>query len=365
MELIQSFVYTIQRSKLTLYEQRILLKVVEHAQSRLRGLVIKNNLYKWQHDFDNVEMIIPIKDILTDGSQHYSQVREAASRLTRRVFEYQDAVSGKWFSSSVIYNASHDPHSGVIKFYVSRTLFDVLLDFSKGFRQYSLETALSLSSPYASRLYSLMCGQSSPLRLEVTELKKMFGVEDKYAQTADFIKKIITPSQKCLDDYGCTSFTFSRVKQGQKVVALLFFPVKRDEPTVEQRLAKVPVSLVLSKEIKITLMQIAGFTMKELGPHKVLFDEFAKLPECYSVLLDIVNRMVSYNKNKGYVIAAMRSEVKEFREKQLAGSAAAPAAPGSSEREEPAAHGPSAAAAPADDEPSLYEDMAALGLIED
>lgn len=318
MELIQSFVYTIQRSKLTLYEQRILLKVVEHAQSRVRGLVIKDNLYKWQHDFDNVEMLIPIKDILTDGSQHYVQVRQAASLLTKRSFEFQDAETGNWFSTPVIYNVSHSPRSGVIKFYVSRVLFDVILDFSKGFRQYSLETALMLPSPYASRLYSLMCGQTSPLRLEISELKKMFGVEDKYAQTADFIKKIIVPSQKLLDKQNCTSFTFSRVKNGQKVVALLFFPVKRDEPRKEQLAAKVSTSLFMSKEIQITLMQIAGFSYKELSAHKVLLNEFSKLPDCYSIIIDIVNRMISYNKQKGYVIAAMRSEVQEFKEKQAA-----------------------------------------------
>lgn len=316
MELIQSFVYTIQRSKLTLYEQRILLKIVEHAQTRLRGLVIKDNLYKWQHDFDNVEMLIPIKDILTDGSQHYVQVRKAARLLSDRTFEFQDAATGDWFCTSVIYNVKHSPRSGVIKFYVSRVLFDVILDFSKGFRQYSLETALMLPSPYASRLYSLMCGQSSPLRLEIAELKKMFGVENKYTQTADFIKKIIVPSQKLLDEKNCTSFTFSRIKNGQKVVALLFFPVKRDEPRKEQLAAKVSTSFFMSKEIQVTLMQIAGFSYKELSAHKVLLNEFSKLPECYSVLIDIVNRMVTYNKKKGYVIAAMRSEVQEFKEKQ-------------------------------------------------
>lgn len=316
MELIQSFIYTIQRSKLTLYEQRIMLKIVEHAQTRIKGLIIKDNLYKWQHEFDNVEMIIPIKDILSDGSQHYAQVRDAARSLSRREFEFQNSETGDWFSTPVVYNIKHSSRSGLIRFYVSRTLFDVILDFTKGFRQYSLETALSLGSPYASRLYALMCGQSSPLRLEIAELKKMFGVEDKYAQTADFIKKIIVPSQKCLDDRGCTSFTFSRVKNGQKVVALLFFPVKRDEQTPEQRAAKIATTIYLPKVIQLELIQVAGFTVRELSAHKVLLDEFSKLPESMSILADIINRMVSRNKSKGYVIAAMRSELQEFRQQQ-------------------------------------------------
>lgn len=298
-----------------------MLKIVEHAQTRIKGLVIKDNLYKWQHEFDNVEMVIPIKDVLSEGSQHYAQVRAAAVSLMKRQFEFQNSDTNDWFATPIIYNVKHSYRSGLIRFYVARTLFDVILDFTKGFRQYSLETALSLSSPYASRLYALMCGQSSPLRLEIAELKKMFGVEDKYTQTADFIKKIIMPSQKCLDDRGCTSFTFSRVKSGQKVIALLFFPVKRDEPTKNQMAAKVSTSLYLPKVIQIELIQVAGFTVRELSAHKVLLDEFARLPESMSILADIINRMATRNKSKGYVIAAMRSELQEFRQQQSTNTA--------------------------------------------
>lgn len=316
MELIQSFIYSISRVKLSLYEQRILLKVVEYSQSRLKGLVIAQNLDQWQHDFDNVKMIIPIKDILTDGSQHYNQVHLAALQLMKREFEYQDPRKGDWFATPLIYNVSHDARSGVLEFYVARKLFDVILDFTKGFRQYSLETALSIPSPYASRLYSLMCGQTSPLRFEIPELKKMFGVEDKYAQTADFIKKVIVPSQKILDDQGVTSFTFSRVKSGTKVVALLFFPVKRDSKSREQLTAKASTSLFMDKNISVLLMHHAGFTLRELGAHKVLLAEFAKLPNCVERLQDIIHRQVTRNKSKGYVIQGMRSEVNEWRDKQ-------------------------------------------------
>lgn len=315
MELIQSFIYSIQRVKLSLYEQRMLLKVVEYAQSRVAGLLVKNDLTKWQHDFDNVKMEIPIKDILSDGSQHYDQVRKAATMLMTRKFEYLDSESGTWIATPLIYNCSHTANSGIIKFYVSRTLFDVLLDFSKGFRQYSLQVALSLSSPYASRLYVLMSGQSSPIQFKIDELKRMFGVVDKYTQTADFIKKIIVPSQKILDAKGCTSFTFARVKDGQKVTALLFYPVKRDEPTASQKAAKISTSLYLTAELRIMLINISGFTLKELGAHKVMLEEFAKINEAYAVLLDITNRAITQRKNKGWIISAMRSEIQQHKSK--------------------------------------------------
>lgn len=315
MELIQSFIYSISRVKLGLYEQRILLKVVEHAQSRIHGLLVKNDLSKWKHDFDNVQITVPIRDILSEDSQHYEAVRTSALRLMERKIEYFDSGTGSWFASPIIYNVRHDARSGVISFYVARRVFDCILDFTKGYRQYSLESALSIPSPYASRLYSLMCGQVSPIRYEIGELKRMFGVEDKYAQTADFIKKVIEPSRKTLDEMNYTSFTYSRVKSGQKVVALLFFPVRRDQQTKEQLVAKTSIGSYLTKELRIYLLQLGQFTLRELSSHKLLLDEFAKLPGCIEAINSIINRAVTGNKSKGYIINAMRSEVQEYKSK--------------------------------------------------
>lgn len=315
MQLIQSFIYSITNVRLSLYEQRILLKVVEHAQIRVKGLLMKDNLIRLQHDFDNVLITIPIKELLDEGNQHYNHVREASKALCKRSFEFYNSESRTWFATPVIYNVNHKERSGLISFYVSRVLFDVILDFSKGYRQYNLRTALEIPSPYASRLYALMCGQSRPLQLSVDSLKKMFGVQDKYSQTADFIKKVIEPSRKILDERNCTSFTYSRVKEGVKVVALLFFPVQRDEQTEAQKQAKISVGWYLSKEMRLYLIQYAHFTVRELGAHKELLEEFSKLPESVSVLMAIMDRFQSGGKSKGYIISAMRSEVAEFKQK--------------------------------------------------
>lgn len=317
MQLIQSFIYSITRVRLSLYEQRILLKVVEHAQIRLKGMLIKDHLERIPHDFDNVQIVVPIRELLDDGNQHYRHVHDAAVALMGRSFKFYNSESRTWFASPVIYNVQHTDKSGLLTFYVSRVLFDVILDFTKGYRQYNLRTALSIPSPYASRLYSLMCGQDSPIRFEVSALKEMFGVSDKYAQTADFIKKVIEPSKRILDAQGCTSFTYSRIKEGVKVVAILFFPVKRDETTEAQRVAKVSVGWYLSKELRFYLLAKAHFSVRELGAHKELLEEFAKLPDAVATIMAIYDRFIAGNKNKGYIIAAMRSAVMEFKSEQV------------------------------------------------
>lgn len=316
MQLIQSFIYSITRVSLSLYEQRILLKVVEHAQIRLKGLLIKEHLERMQHDFDNVQIVVPIKELLDDGNQHYHHVHSAAVALCQRTFEFYNSESRTWFATPVIYNVEHRDKSGLLTFYVSRVMFDIILDFSKGYRQYDLKTALTIRSPYAARLYSLMCGQDTPIRFQIAQLKQMFGVTDKYGQTADFIKKVIEPSKRILDAQGCTSFTYSRVKEGVKVVALLFFPVKRDAPTKAQAQAKISVGWYLSKELRYYLIARAHFSLRELGYHKDLLEEFSKLPDAVARIMAIYDRFIIGGKNKGYIISAMRSAVNEYKNEQ-------------------------------------------------
>lgn len=81
MEVVQSFIYSVSRVKLGLYEQRILLKVIEHAQIVLKGKLIKNMLFRMEHDLENIRIEIPVRYILSDGSKHYEDIREAALSL--------------------------------------------------------------------------------------------------------------------------------------------------------------------------------------------------------------------------------------------------------------------------------------------
>lgn len=319
MQLIQSFIYSITRVRLSLYEQRILLKVVEHAQIRLKGLLIKDHLERISHDFDNVQIVVPIKELLDEGNQHYRHVHDAAVALCSRTFEFYNSESRTWFATPVIYNVEHRDKSGLLTFYVSRVMFDIILDFSKGYRSYNLKTALSIPSPYASRLYSLMCGQDNPIRFEIYQLKEMFGVRDKYAQTADFIKKVIEPSKRILDAQKCTSFTYSRVREGGKVIALLFFPVRRDEDINHRAFTKAPVGVLLSQELRYYLIAKAHFSVRELGAHKELLLEFSQLPDAVARIMAIYDRFLDGQKSKGYIIAAMRSAVAEFKAAQVPG----------------------------------------------
>ena len=309
MDIKQSFVLAISRVKLSLYEQRILIKVIEYGQQRLKGIWMRENLTKLSHDYDNVRITIPVKYLLSDGSQHYEHVYDAARALCTRRFEFEDDERKIWHVTSLIYNVQLKKRSGLLSFYVSRTFFDVLYDFSRGYCQYDLETVLTLPSPAAVRFYVLFNGQHNKIYYGIDTLKAMFGVADKYAQTADFIKKIIEPAKKALDEAGSNTFTYEKIKRGQKVVQIEFTPVRKTDLSNNAQLAKTSVSMILPSDIQKVLTLEAGFTLKELQAHKVLWESLAKHPAAIDIVDNILTRARRLRKEKGYIINAIRSEL--------------------------------------------------------
>ena len=77
----------------------------------------------------------------------------------------------------------------------------------------------------------------------------------------------------------------------------------------------VSVTALVDTEVRIFLINAFNFTVKELGAHKVLLEQFCKLPYKFDVLYSLRDRVRRKGKSKGYVIEALRSEVKNFKER--------------------------------------------------
>lgn len=314
MELTQSFLLSITRVRLSLYEQRIITKIVEHGQSVLTGL----STLQYKHvtnPFDNEKIVVPIRDILTDGSKDYQRVHTACNNLMARKFEFYEPTTKTYYADTCIHNVKHVQGSGKVEFMVSRLLFDVMFNFQLGYKRYDLERALSLPTPYAVRMYVLLNEQTTPLTWDIEKLKSMFGVSDKYKQTRDFIKKVIEPARVALVKANCNGFTYSRVYEGTKVKSLRFFPVKVKEADTQKYTDLSTEGIINYKAVQVMLREDMGFTWKELHNNRVTLLSFAKLPMCVDTLTAIEHRARQKRMDKGYIINAMKSEIKYSRER--------------------------------------------------
>lgn len=315
MKITQSFVFSVASGAASLYELRIIFRVVEYAQPVLKGLYLAHNLTQLSHSYDNVKISIPISTIVADSSHNYDKVRDACKSLMTRLFEIFDSSNQSYFATPIIYNFHCMKGEGVLHFYVARRVFDAILDLRRGYCQFELNIANSIKSSNAARMYVIMCSQTAPITFTIDYLKRMFGVADKYKQTRDFIKRVIEPAKKELDAMCVSSFAFEPVKTGQKVTSIQFTPIHRREHTAEELAAMIPVSAMIDTELKIFLINAFNFTVKELGAHKILLDQFNKIPYKFDILYSLRDRVRRKNRSKGYVIEAMRSEVATFRER--------------------------------------------------
>ncbi len=311
MEMTQSVIFSLCRVKLSKYEQRILSKIVEYTQISLRGEAPRLVKKQVQHKDPNCRVRIPVKFILDEESDHYNHVYEAVRSLMARRLEYRDPEQKKWFATPMVYNATCG--GGVLDFYVSQKLCEVILDFRAGWKGYDLGVALSLGSPAAVRFYVLMSRQNSPLTFTIEELKEMFGVSDKYKQTADFIKKVIEPARVQLEEAKVIGFTFVRNYEGQKVISLTFFPLAPSDQVKAIGSAETASTI---QKIRLYMATYIGFTNREILVLSKIIQTFAHVPDACNQLQHIEH--ISHRKKdpKAYIVGAMKKEISALTKKQ-------------------------------------------------
>lgn len=309
MEIKQSFLFSVSRAQLTLYEQRLLVRIVESCQTQLSDLKLKDNLKQLEHQLENVPFSVPISSLLDEGSKHYELVQDAVIRLQARTIQYYSFGRKTWYTTSVIYNVSITKGSGIIKFYVSKNLLDCLFDFSKGFSVYTLEKILSLPSAYSMRMYAILCNQQYPISYSLDTLRSMFDTDDKYKLNADFIKKVIDSSKDALNKCGCNSFTYKKEYEGHKIKSILFYPVKNEVREQTALLAKISIRQLVKNQILVILTNYLKFSSKELSAHKRLLEALDKRPDGVELLQDIAHRCLKKGAGKGYVINAIKKAI--------------------------------------------------------
>ena len=180
-----------------------------------------------------------------------------------------------WECFSIIANPKIELRSSKVSFIVNSRVWDVLLDFSRGFSRYDLEVAFSLESPYSMRFYEMMSGQTSPITYSIEDLKREFLLEDKYTYTKDFLRRVVDSAKSELDRKSPVTFTYTPLKDGRKYTKIILFPVRQPMLESPQTLFRSSVRkygsrVALSRDEYRYLREI-GFTDNGINNNLELF----------------------------------------------------------------------------------------------
>ena len=325
-EVVESYIFSTVRHDFGVYSERLLLRLVELAQREIRGLDFKGgtSIGKVEiGEWGDAEVIIPVKDILSgEEDKNYSKAKTAIRNLMGRFLEYEDEQ--KYRATQILNEVDVDKVAGKMIIRVNRNIWRAMLDFSKGFRKYELETAVKLHGKYSLRIYKLVSKQSEPITYSIADLRQMWGLTEKYKKVDDFVKNTIVAAKEELDrvspysfDYTLNAARTAEVNKGRKgrpaITSVTFFPVRRMANQSTDAVRKqVDPSMLLDRELYMMLKNKFYFDVQGIRANITLFDIAQK--ECDDILefLDeIAPSALRAGNVQGYVINSIRRHLKE------------------------------------------------------
>jgi len=314
IEVVQSYIVTTARYDFNVYEKRILYRIVEGMQHLLAGKKLNQRYVINKQLWDLWEVKIPMAAFLIDETDtNHARIKAALLSMSRKIFTYED--DREWRAIPLILLPKIKKYESTVEFRLHDDVYNALMNFSKGYKKYELTTAFEFESVYAMRFYELFSKQRTPLNYSVTELKIMFGVEKKYKNTADFIKRVVMTAQKELNEKSPHSFEYTPLKTGRRITSIRFFPVyiaaNMNEAFEGEHLAKqISPSLMIEKIVLDYLKDHYKFSTPELKNNATLFEKAGKeIPDLLLFLSEIKASALRATNPKGYVIGALKKKL--------------------------------------------------------
>jgi plasmid replication initiation protein len=317
-EIIQSYIVTTARYDFDVYEKRILYRIVDNMQKHLSGIKLDKKYSINRQLFDLYEVEMPISAFLNNESDNnYGRIKEALLRMQRKVFQYED--NRVWRGIPLIGYPQIRKYDSVITFKLHEDIYDALMNFSKGFKKFELNTAFQFESAYSMRFYELFAKQRTPLNFSIEKLKAMFGVEKKYKLTADFVRWVIEPAKKELDEKSPYSFEYTQMKTGRKITAIRFYPLiirenadpENEEKTELRKYPQYTVKFKIEKIIHQYLREHYLMSDPEIVNNLELFEMAQeKIPDLLMFLSQVKVKANRAANPKGYLINALKTKLK-------------------------------------------------------
>ena len=321
--IIQSYLFTVARYDVNIYAKRILLHIVKANQDYLNGEKLNEVINIREDIFKQREYTLDLRSILQgDEDKNYARIIKAFHSLQDKFLRFD--TDKFHVSVAFIGNLVIEKGSGVATFQMSEMVYKAFADFSKGFRKFEFALTMSFDSVYSIRLYELMSGQKNPLTYTIEDLKKMFGIEDKYQnKPTNFIKRVIEPAKKELDEKSPYSFSYKINKKGRSFHSISFTPIYQPEhandEAVQHETAKgVFTSAYLSREDRNYLSEHFGMSPTQIkNNHHTFFESKKKNGDYLLNLFDKIRINASKGgaKNKiGYLISALKKDLENEKE---------------------------------------------------
>jgi plasmid replication initiation protein len=179
-----------------------------------------------------IKYVIDIKELekVTKRAWNYSQLQDATYKLNQRVYQYED--NRGYIQFSLLQSAEYIRGTGTIELMISEKAQPYLLDLKERFTSYKLQSALSLTSKYAKRIYQLASQwkSSGKVKYTIEELKHMLSLKDpkgkkteQYKQAGQFRQFVLEPAKEQINAHTDLKIEYELHKIGRSFHSITFY----------------------------------------------------------------------------------------------------------------------------------------------
>jgi plasmid replication initiation protein len=222
------------------------------------------------HDEDSTNKVYTMyaKEIedLTGRKWDYSQFREATENMGSRMFEIKTEkdYTQFWLFQRVKYIVGQ----GRVEIKFSEDAINLLKQLKNNFTTYELQSALSMSSKYAKRIYQI-CSQWKDIgeskRFEIKELKSNLGLIDnkgyeEYAPISMFKSRVLDVAIKQINEHTDLEISYHLAGDHgrKKPLKTIVFYIKKKSPLI------LPIEFEKEKNPNIRMQQLY-FVLDKFG----------------------------------------------------------------------------------------------------
>lgn len=223
-EVIQGYIFTTARRNVGRFGEYLLTYLVRCVQAQFGGIDFQDtrSMKQMKPDFDkadieldkagNAYVNVPLKELFpNENYSNYTFVRRQVERLQKEIIRWEEGEY--WYQCQIIgltmgRISSNGRDISIVRCKIDSKIWNAILNCTKGFSVYDFEIQKKLKKLSSVRLYQIFYRNPVTLTLSIDTIKEIFGVEDKYKNTYNLIKKLIEPAKKELDSKSPYSFTY-------------------------------------------------------------------------------------------------------------------------------------------------------------
>ena len=341
-DVLESYIFSTSNRDFSIYSERLLMEIVAVAQQQLAGANFRDGTDIGQVSIGplgHAVVEIPLRNLMgSKSSTNYSQARKAIMELMRSpyfverpkvergvpVLDENGEQVFELIGRQILNSCDVNVRPGFAVIEVNATTWSAILDFSKGFRRYSLQVARSLKKSASVRLFRLICYQRTPITYTVQRLREMWSMKDKYKDTNDFIKRTVEAAKEELDavspwtfDYVCNYSSGAEENRGRRgrksITSVTFFPKERlTKLSTSALLNEMGTDSVLPRETADYLRNTLMFTGQGIKNNILLFETARRVGmDLDGFLRRIAPKATRASSCQGYVIRAVERHLKE------------------------------------------------------